>query len=216
MNSIEKRARPSGEAATTIAGLSSRTGPAMEFTQGVAIPILAPAISGFPMEGETLTSSAGNWNFPVTTISYRWKQRGFDIVGADGPVYVLDEDDVGEEITSSVTVGNEAGPGTAVDSLPMAIAYEPFEPSNLAAPEIEGAARVGQVLTVSGGLWNYNPVSFKYQWYADGIAIPDGADTFSYELSAADAGKNIAAAVVAANREGDSLPSFSAAIGPVV
>jgi hypothetical protein len=59
-----------------------------------------------------------------------------------------------------------------------------------AAPSITGAAVVGGLLTANTGVWGPAPVTFSYQWFADGTAI-GGATAATYTLKAADGGKAI-------------------------
>ncbi|MCR1782128.1 carboxypeptidase regulatory-like domain-containing protein [Nocardioides carbamazepini] len=49
--------------------------------------------------------------------------------------------------------------------------------ANVAAPTIEGTPRIGELLTVDVGTWNYDDATYTYQWYRDGAPIVDGNQT---------------------------------------
>ncbi|MFT4232254.1 MAG: S-layer homology domain-containing protein [Leucobacter sp.] len=61
-------------------------------------------------------------------------------------------------------------------------------------PTISGTAYTGGTLTAHPGNWSPGVWSFEYQWLRDGKTIPDATDA-TYTLTAADAGKAIAARV---------------------
>jgi surface protein len=67
-----------------------------------------PAISGTPTSGNTLTTTDGEWNYPVTSYAYQWK-RGATNIGTNSPYYLLENVDRGASITCVVTATNAAG-----------------------------------------------------------------------------------------------------------
>ncbi len=88
-------------------------------------------------------------------------------------------------------------------------------PANSQAPQITGIARVGQILSVSPGIWSggTDAPSYGYQWMRDGSEI-SGATAASYFLTAADVGAMLAVRVTARNIAG-STPAVAADAGPV-
>ncbi len=87
--------------------------------------------------------------------------------------------------------------------------------SNKVAPVVNGAAQVGQRLTVNGAKWKNKPSSYARQWYADGVAIP-GATTAAFVVGPEQVGKTLTARVTA-SREGYASASVdTAATAPVV
>jgi len=67
-----------------------------------------PAISGTPVSGNTLTTTDGEWDYPVTSFAYQWK-RGATNIGTNSPYYLLENVDRGASITCVVTATNAAG-----------------------------------------------------------------------------------------------------------
>lgn len=67
---------------------------------------VAPAITGTPTEGETLSLSNGTWSNTPDAYVYIWKRDGVVITGAAASTYELTEDDVGAVITASVKATN--------------------------------------------------------------------------------------------------------------
>jgi phosphatidylinositol-3-phosphatase len=91
----------------------------------------APAVSGAPQQGQTLTTSKGVWN-GTTPLSYSYQWQRCDTSGsncvpvaaATGSSYLLQSADVGFTIRATVTAANSAGmasatsPATAVVTAP--------------------------------------------------------------------------------------------------
>lgn len=67
---------------------------------------VAPAITGTPTEGETLTLSNGTWSNTPDAYARIWKRNGLVISGATGATYELVEADVGAVISASVVATN--------------------------------------------------------------------------------------------------------------
>jgi hypothetical protein len=88
----------------------------------VASPTLvsAPAISGYPMEGRTLSASPGSWSNEPTAYAYRWLSCDSGgascaaIGGATAGSYRLEAADVGRTIRVEVTAGNAGGQASEV------------------------------------------------------------------------------------------------------
>lgn len=67
---------------------------------------VAPAITGTPTEGETLTVSNGTWTNTPDGYAYIWKRDGVAISGASASTYELAEADVGAAISATVKATN--------------------------------------------------------------------------------------------------------------
>jgi hypothetical protein len=70
--------------------------------------ITLPFIVGSPIEGDTLTVSAGGW-LDVDTFTFQWKKGGVAITGATTSTYVVQVADHAGVITCTVTGHNTAG-----------------------------------------------------------------------------------------------------------
>lgn len=82
---------------------------------------------------------------------------------------------------------------------------------NGALPAITGTARVGDRLTASTGTWAPAPVSYTYQWNADGKAV-SGATASTYTVPASLLGKKLTATVTAHRTGTPDVPATSAAL----
>jgi hypothetical protein len=85
---------------------------------GVNPPVnsVAPAITGTPTEGETLTASTGTWSNSPDSYTYQWKDDGVAISAATASTYVLTASEVGATITVTVTAHNEGSGSTGVSA----------------------------------------------------------------------------------------------------
>ena len=88
-------------------------------------------------------------------------------------------------------------------------------PANTSVPTIDGTEQVGEVLTVTPGVWDEGnaPTTYAYQWKNAGVAITDATD-LTYELQATDEGDLITVTETATNEEG-SVSATSAATGAI-
>ncbi len=91
--------------------------------------------------------------------------------------------------------------------------------SSSAAPKLSGEAIVGQLLGVSTGKWNGNPVAYSYQWQRCNSAGKEcapiaGATNPTYRLTGSDAEHTLVASVTATNGDG-SIISLSSASSTV-
>jgi len=76
-------------------------------------------------------------------------------------------------------------------------------PSNTTAPVVSGTGTVGNVLSLSNGVWQPTPASYSRQWRRNGVNIA-GATATSYTLVAADSGTSVSGAVTASNNAGSA------------
>ncbi|MFF2316417.1 carboxypeptidase regulatory-like domain-containing protein [Arthrobacter sp. NPDC058097] len=175
---------------TTATKISAATGTVMALNPVLTAP--SPKITGTAKVGYTLTAVPGAWGPATVTLKYQWKANGVAIAGAASGTYKPSAAVVGKTISVTVT-GSKAGYNTAAktSALTARVAV-----GTLAAPvpRITGTAKVGYTLTAVPGTWGPAPVTLKYQWKANGIAIT-GATAGTYKPSAAVIGKTISVTV---------------------
>jgi hypothetical protein len=178
----------------------------------------APAVSGTPGAGSTLTADPGDWQgTPTITYTYQWQRcdaagaNCVDIPGATGSTYDLTGDDVGHTIRVVVVANNDAGASNPATSGASAVVLLP--PDNTTAPQVSGATKAGETLTATLGSWTgSNPLSYAYQWRrcdASGANCVDiaGATGQTYTLTGADVGHAIVVVVTATNAVGHDSAS---------
>lgn len=69
----------------------------------------APAVTGIPQVGETLTTTTGTWDNNPTSYTYQWQRDGSNIASATATTYVLQAADSGTQVRCSVTATNGFG-----------------------------------------------------------------------------------------------------------
>ena len=186
-----------------------------------------PAISGSPVEGQTLTATSGGWagTAPIT-FAYQWVRCGTDggaadgsncafLSGATGTTYRLTSADVGHRMRVRVTASNSAGSKTVASNATSTVQGSTTSgpPRNLREPSIGGTTTQGQTLTANGGDWvGASPITYAYEWVrcgadggrADGSNCPaiPGAISTRYVLTASDVGQRLRFRVTARNASG--------------
>ncbi|WP_461163180.1 hypothetical protein [Arthrobacter sp. R4-81] len=93
------------------------------YQPGAAKNLAAPALTGEPDVGQTLSATEGTWNETGLTFSYQWQRNGDDIPGATAPAYTLVGADQGQEIRAIVTATGEDGLGASAASSPTTVRY---------------------------------------------------------------------------------------------
>ena len=158
----------------------------------------APAISGTPQVGETLTASTSGIadadGLTNVSYSYQWTAGGSDIDGATGASHTLTASEQEQTIQVRVTFTDDAdNEETLTSEATVAVAAAPNRDAT-GKPTISGTPQVDQTLTADtspiddqDGLTN---VSYRYQWVAGGSDI-DGATGSTYTLTASEQGKTI-------------------------
>ncbi|WP_230118948.1 carboxypeptidase regulatory-like domain-containing protein [Arthrobacter sp. Bi83] len=189
---------------TTAAKTSVATGTVMALNPVLTAPV--PKVTGTAKVGSTLTATPGTWGPAPVTLKYQWKANGVAITGATASTYKLAATDLGKTVTVSVT-GAKAGYTTAVKT---STATAKVAIGTLAAPTpgVSGTAKVGYTLTATG-VWGPAPVTLKYQWKANGIAIT-GATASTYKPAAAVIGKALTVTVTGSKAGYTSLAKTSA------
>jgi hypothetical protein len=89
---------------------------------------VAPAVTGTPTVGETLSCSTGTWSNSPDSYAYQWRRSGVNIGGATSSTYLLDALDEGATVVCRVTATNENGSNTA-DSNGVVVGAADAEPS---------------------------------------------------------------------------------------
>ena len=173
--------------AGTLSYKTATTGTPKALTAG------APTITGTTVTGQKLTAKAGTWGPAPVALNYQWKRNGVAISNATASTYVLTTADVAKKITVTVT-GSKAGYVTAAKTSAATAAVTAPKPVTAVTPTISGTTVTGQKLTAKAGTWGPAPVSLKYQWKRNGVAISN-ATASTYVLRSADAGTKITVTV---------------------
>lgn len=171
----------------------------------------APAVTGEPREGSTLTATTGSWSRSPETLRVAWLRcddggGGCSAVG-EGPTRVLGAADVGHALRARVTATN-AGGSTVAESLPTATVGPAPPPVATAPPRVEGTAVVGGVLTATDGTWTGSP-PLERRWLrcaASCAAIPGETDR-TYQATGDDAGATLRVEVTARGVVAESAPT---------
>jgi hypothetical protein len=153
-------------------------------TTGVPELILSfstPSVIGEAAVGQTLTASTGLWT-QGTVFSYQWERDGNSISGATSNSYLVVLDDIGSQITVSVS-GRKTGYATQ-DVLSSATSSVPVPTVQSVTPTISGLLAVGETLQAVSGEWSEG-ATLDYQWLRDGTNIV-GANSVSYQLTESD------------------------------
>jgi hypothetical protein len=151
-----------------------------------------PKISGTAKVGYRLTAVPGTWSPGPVTLRYQWYRSGVAISGATGSTYLLGAADLGKRMTARVT-GSRAG-FTSVAKLSAATAAVVRGTLTAPTPKVTGTARVGYRLTASPGTWGPSPVTLRYQWLRNGVAV-SGATYSTYVVNKADRGRRLSVRV---------------------
>ncbi|WEK13600.1 MAG: CAP domain-containing protein [Candidatus Microbacterium phytovorans] len=170
----------------------------------------APAISGTPKAGITLTAKTGTWT-TGTTLKYQWYADGSSISGATAKTYTPKSTDAGKTVKVKVT-------GVKTGYAPTARVSQPTDEvaklSTLTTvrPRVSGVIKVGEELLAVRGVWTTG-TTYYYRWYRDSTAI-SGATGKRYVLTKSDRGHTITVKVTG-KKAGYATASRVAAKTPV-
>ena len=182
-------------------------------------PPVPPAISGSAVEGQTLTSSTGDWNFSQTpTYTYQWRRcdaagaNCVDIAGATASTRLVTPADIGSTLRVVVTATNAVGTNSQTSAQTAVVQGAP--PANTVLPTVTGTARDGLALTIaSDGTWTGTPtIGYSYKWQRCDSAGNNCADIAgqtgtTYTQTATDVGNTIRGVVTATNTYGTTSAS---------
>ena len=161
---------------------TAKTSPATPIVMA-ANPVLTapvPTITGAAKVGSTLTAVPGTWGPAPVGLAYQWRANGIAITGATAGTYRPAAADLGKTITVTVT-GSKAGYTTAAKTS-AATAKVAAGVLSASVPTISGTARVGSTLSAVPRTWGPAPVTLRYQWRANGIAITGQRPALSSRL----------------------------------
>ena len=135
-----------------------------------------PTVSGTARVGQVQTANPGTWAPTGAALSYQWYRGTAAIAGAVSYRYTTTAADYGKALKVRVRA-TKAGFVT-VDRLsaPRTIAAGSIVATK--SPVVTGVHRFGQTLGISQG-WT-SGVSYKYQWYRNGVAIRGGTASWLY------------------------------------
>ena len=182
----------------------------------------APAISGQPYVGKTLTASHGGWANSPTAYAYQWARcdtagnNCAAIAGATSQTYTLASADNDNTLEVWVTATNSAGTAGPANSKPTSLITPALPPSNTALPTVVGKAVVGASLLADPGTYSGGAVAhFSYRWQScdpTTLACHDisGAVSQSYTVAKTDAGQRLRVTVTAINPFGRSANTSAA------
>jgi hypothetical protein len=159
---------------------------------GVLTATPIPKISGTAKVGYRLTAVPGTWSPAPVTLRYQWYRSGVAISGATGSTYLLGSADLGKRMTVRVT-GSRAG-FTSVAKVSAATVSVVRGTLTAPTPKVSGTARVGYRLTASPGMWGPSPVTLRYQWLRNGVAI-SGVTYSTYVVTKTDRGRRLSVRV---------------------
>ena len=176
------------DASITVTTISSLDGFATTVSTSGAVAATAQGFANFGVHllgtaelDSTLTATLETFT-PDVDLDYQWNRNGIKIPYEVRQTYTLGTEDVGAEISVTIT-GTKAGYATtSVTSQARTVTAREFD--GLAIAYATGTARIGQVLTAT--LANDTPgLVLKWQWNRDGVAIP-GANASTYAPTEAD------------------------------
>jgi hypothetical protein len=110
---------PADQVAVTGSGIAA--GVCAAATNGPVTVKTAPAITGTPAVGSTLTANPGTWTPTPDSFSYQWLRDGVAIAGATKATYAVTAADGGHVLTVSVTAVKEDFASTSATSAPVSV-----------------------------------------------------------------------------------------------
>ncbi|MGI9156833.1 MAG: CHAP domain-containing protein [Marmoricola sp.] len=179
---------------------------------GAMTSTAAPAISGTPSLGETLTASKGAWSPAATAQTVQWYADGKPIAGAAGWTLVLGDKQVG----TSVTAVAKATRSGYVTPQATAAAVGPVTAGRITVEKpfaLTGANQIGKTLTVGPGSFTPTDATATYQWLRGSSTVP-GATTPTHTLTSADLGSHMSVRITIGSPH--YLPSTSVVRTPGV
>ncbi len=211
--------------ATNAGGDAAATSPPSAVIQPTGAPpqnIDLPTLTGFAVDGETLTGAPGTWtgSDPVG-LAYQWLGcTEPDLVCTAVPdattdTYLIRSADVGQHLVFQVT-GSDIGGTTTAASAPTDVVVG-VAPASSSPPVVTGAPVDGSVLAATPGDWTgTTPMTFDYEWQrCDGTTcVAVGTDP-TYTLSPDDFGFVLQVAATATNASGTAGPVTSEPTGTV-
>lgn len=172
---------------------ASATSAAAVVTQGLLSITDKPTATANPgyVTGATITVSAGSVSSPAT-VSYSWYRNGVLVPSVTTSSYNVTAADTGKKLSVKVSYSAPKFVGAE-----LTLKLPTIKAGTLATPNAATITKSGNNLYATGG---YDVIasstSVKYTWFRNG-AVVIGANTYSYSLSAKDAGAVISVGVAA-------------------
>jgi hypothetical protein len=176
----------------------------------------APAITGTPQAGQTLTATTGTWT-GAGLITYAAQWQRCDALGANcvelpfgrSLSLTLGSGDVNHTMRVVITATDATGSAAVTSALTAIVGPAPVgAPTNTTPPTISGTANVGQTVTANPGTWSGVPtITFAFAWQrcdengANCAPIPN-ATAPTYTAVDKDAGSTLRVVVTATNPSG--------------
>lgn len=171
-----------------------------------------PLYHGVAQVGERVTALPREWGPGVVGLRYQWFRGRDPIKGATDVDYVAKPADQGKRLRVRVT-GSRHGYRSAsmMSGFTGRVGPGVLTPG---FPTVDGLAVAGLELTADAGDWGPGEVVLRYQWYRDGLLVPDAVGD-TYVLTDLDVG-SVVSVLVSGRRDG-YLPTeaWSAPFGPV-
>ena len=161
----------------------ARRGASLPPASNPPVNTVAPALSGTPNFGQSLSVSNGTWTNSPTNYAYQWNRGGVAIAGETASTHTVATADVGATITCTVTAINAAGSASANSNSVIGAAIAPAAIANLA---VASTTSTSATLTWSRPNGNgRNPVDYTIQFklssdtswttFSDGVSNATGA-----------------------------------------
>jgi hypothetical protein len=171
---------------------AARTSTATSPIAAGALSTAIPTIAGSPKVGVQLSAQTGTWGPAPVAFTYQWNADGAAIPGATSSTFTPTGAVLGKKISVSVTGASTGYVKATTTSASTAVVSAGT--LTTATPVISGTVKVGAKLTATKGTWGPSPMTFTYQWKANGAYI-SGATAATYTLTAAEKGKKITVSV---------------------
>jgi hypothetical protein len=157
---------------------------------------VAPAITGRPTVGQTLTASTGDWKPAATSYAYQWAANGVAIKGATRRTYLLPAAAMGKRVTVTVTASRTGATSGTATSARTAPVVKGDAPKATAKPVIRGSVKVGATVRATAGSWSPKPDAYRYEWRLNGKLLR-GATGTKLKITKSMAGRKLTVTVVA-------------------
>ncbi|AZZ56831.1 fibronectin type III domain-containing protein [Rathayibacter iranicus] len=180
---------------------------------GGTLAAVTPTVSGTAKVGSVLSAAPGTWGPSPVILAYQWNANGAALSGATSSTYRPSAATSGKRITVTVT-GSKSGYISA-NRTSTATSVVAAGALSTATPTITGTARVGSALSAVPGAWGPSPVTFSYQWKANGTAL-SGATSSTYRPTGATLGKRITVTVTGSKSGYTDASTSSATTSAVV
>ena len=179
--------------------------PAVTLLGGVFDVPSAPAItySGSAQPGTVLTAvpDTADYGYEGITFLYQWQRSTnagasyTSISGATHSTYTPIATDVTDDLRVIVTATRTGFASRSDGSDPVTVQYSPSL-ATFIPPTLVGSSQVASALTVNVGTWNAPALTYTYQWFVGGSAMP-AATGASFIPLASEIGDSVSVQVTA-------------------